>query len=726
MYVPVYRHGLPIDTVEQRRAAILGWVYSPYRMTDMISGTLGGWNVLYADRQISLQVYDGAMLTTDTLLYDSRGNADKALASTALVTRLTPVDYAGRRWTLRFSQTGGLASTANYSSVWLVLFGGTSISLLLFGLMIALLRTNVTARRIADQMTTELRESEEKYRVVFNNEVYAICIFDLETLKLLEVNQAYVRLYGYSREEVVSGMTIHDITTEHEASDAATRQSISEGTILIPLRYHRKKDGTIFPVEIVGGAYVWRGRKVMFGLTHEITERQQAEEALRNTQWRLKSIIEGTQVGTWEWNVQTGETVFNEKWAQIIGYTLDELAPVSIKTWERLCHPDDLKQSDELMERHFAGELLDYDYECRLKHKDGRWVWVLDRGRVITRTSDGKPLMMFGTHLDITERKREESLLAVSESRYRRLFEAAQDGILILDAETGMIEDVNLFLIELLGYSREQFIKKELWEIGFFKDIAANQAKLLELQQNQYARYENLPLETADGRNIHVEFVSNVYLVDNKKVVQCNIRDVSDRIENEERVRSLNVKLEQLASMDGLTGINNHRSLLQHAEREFDIAMRYRPPLSMIFFDIDHFKQVNDTFGHAVGDQALIKTIQTVCSNLRSTDLIGRYGGDEFVILLPQTSAQDALPLAERIHASIAAMRLDTDKGALALTISIGIAQTIRGSSQTDTVESLLLRADQALYAAKQGGRNRTVIFNQDATGGQVSAASRN
>lgn len=133
------------------------------------------------------------------------------------------------------------------------------------------------------------------------------------------------------------------------------------------------------------------------------------------------------------------------------------------------------------------------------------------------------------TFADITEMKRAKDALAVSEIRFRRLFETAQDGILILDAETGMITSVNQFLVDLLGYSEEQFIRKTIWDLGFFRDVIANKDKFLELQQKEYVRYEDLPLETADGRQIAVEFISSVYTINQNKVIQCAIRDITDR-----------------------------------------------------------------------------------------------------------------------------------------------------------------------------------------------------
>lgn len=173
-----------------------------------------------------------------------------------------------------------------------------------------------------------------------------------------------------------------------------------------------------------------------------------------NDAFKLQCIIDGTNLGTWEWNVQTGETVFNEIWAQIIGYTLDELAPISIKTWEALAYPDDMKTSSDLLERHFSGEHPYYNIECRMKHKYGHWVWVHDRGKVISRSADGKPLMMFGTHADITERKCAEEQLRASENKWKTLYSILPSGISILD-EQGKLVEFNSTLGSILAIDEE-------------------------------------------------------------------------------------------------------------------------------------------------------------------------------------------------------------------------------------------------------------------------------
>ena len=141
------------------------------------------------------------------------------------------------------------------------------------------------------------------------------------------------------------------------------------------------------------------------GYVFDQTHLKKLEQELDYERERLDNIIKGTNVGTWEWNIQTGETVFNEKWAHIIGYTLDELSPVSIQTWIKFAHPDDLQKSNQALERIFNKESDYYECECRMKHKSGHYVWILDRGAVFSWTDDGKPLIMYGTHQEITNQK---------------------------------------------------------------------------------------------------------------------------------------------------------------------------------------------------------------------------------------------------------------------------------------------------------------------------------
>jgi len=196
----------------------------------------------------------------------------------------------------------------------------------------------------------------------------------------------------------------------------------------------------------------------------------------------------------------------------------------------------------------------------------------------------------------------------------------------------------------------------------------------------------------------------------------ATVKDITERVRAEKALEAANIELqsalalqEQLAHTDALTGINNRRHLYELAEHEFEIAVRYQQPLSVLMFDIDHFKEVNDTYGHMVGDQILQLVTQVAKEELRSADVIGRYGGEEFVIILPMTSAQQAYPLAERIRMRAAEVRMPTEKGEASVTLSIGIVETPSGM-QMRSIETLIRRADEAMYAAKQDGRNQTKI----------------
>jgi diguanylate cyclase (GGDEF)-like protein/PAS domain S-box-containing protein len=302
---------------------------------------------------------------------------------------------------------------------------------------------------------------------------------------------------------------------------------------------------------------------------------------------------------------------------------------------------------------------------------------------------------------DITERKHIEQEKASSELRYRRLFETAQDGILILNAETGQITDVNPFLIDMLGYSKNEFIGKRLWEIGAFIDARKSREAYKELQKNNYIRYEDLPLETKNGQRMEVEFVSNVYLVNNEKVIQCNIRDISER-------KRLERNLAFAATHDFLTGLANRTLLNDHYILALAGAKRYQKKLAIMVLDIDHFKDINDALGHHYGDLLLKEFGKRLSSVVRKTDTVSRIGGDEFVLLLTEvTEIKNIAKVAQKLLEKLR-------KPFILKNYKIEITASIGMSNYPDDNEDLgiLIRyADTAMYQAKKNGRNKYLRY---------------
>ena len=300
--------------------------------------------------------------------------------------------------------------------------------------------------------------------------------------------------------------------------------------------------------------------------------------------------------------------------------------------------------------------------------------------------------------------------IQTSELRYRRLFEAAQDGILILDAETGMITDVNPFLINMLGYSREEFLENRLWEVGAFKDIEASKDAFQALQMNEYIRYKELPLKTKDGRLIQVEFVSNVYWAGSEKVIQCNIRDITERKQVQDALLKSEALLREQSVRDHLTGVFNRRYMEETLERELLRASRKGLPLGVIMLDVDDFKRFNDTYGHAAGDAILRELGCWLLKHVRGEDIPTRYGGDEFIIVLPEASQAVTRQRAELICEDVKQFRLQFEgQNIEAVTLSLGVADFPEHGS-TSTV--LLKSADDALYRAKREGRGPVVVAN--------------
>ena len=308
-------------------------------------------------------------------------------------------------------------------------------------------------------------------------------------------------------------------------------------------------------------------------------------------------------------------------------------------------------------------------------------------------------------HAEIEQRKRLQSALQDSETRFRRLFETAQDGILILDEETGQITEVNKFMTDMLGYSREEFLGKRFWEIGAFIDISKSKNAFKQLKTKEYIRYEDMPLKTKDNRFINVEFVSNVYKVDQKRVIQCNIRDITERKKLEVEKEDLHNKLQHLALRDSHTGLYNHQYFKDALEVNFSRAERQTGQLALIMMDLDYFKSLNDVYGHIFGDLVLKQFAELLIGAVRPYDIVVRYGGEEFIIMAPDTDRSGALVLANRIFKKTRLHNFGDKEHSVKIKLSLGVA-----SYPEDKIfKSLELvdLVDQILNKVKESGGNR-------------------
>jgi PAS domain S-box-containing protein len=234
-------------------------------------------------------------------------------------------------------------------------------------------------------ISKNLRKEQEallRFTKLFENNPMPMVISSAQDGKFIEVNRAFLEKLGYAREEVIGHtavelqLFVNPILRQLVGGEISRKGAIKN----VEMEY-RCKDGTVLTGLFSGEQLDVQGVRCFLTVTVDITEKVRMRRDLAAQRQRLKNIIDGTRLATWEWNVQTGETIFNERWAEMLGYTLAELQPTSIETWEKLAHPDDLAESDRLLQKHFAGESDFYSFESRMRHKDGHWIWVWDGAR---------------------------------------------------------------------------------------------------------------------------------------------------------------------------------------------------------------------------------------------------------------------------------------------------------------------------------------------------------
>lgn len=438
----------------------------------------------------------------------------------------------------------------------------------------------------------------------------------------------------------------------------------------------------------------------------DITERKRSEALLNASELRWKLALEAAGDGVWDWNVKTGRVDFSQRFVELFGFSEEEYG-IHMDDWNCRIHPDDRPRVLAEMQAHLSGTSNNYSSEHRGLCKDGSWKWVLSRGAVVSRTDAGKPLRMLGTHMDISSKKlAEEDLLAAARFQ-QAVFDSLAAQIAVLDRNGTVIQTNAAWRAYALesGFAQTPcFVTGNYLEIlgcvtgNDQKTVAATAAGLMAVGTGGAASFQlSNPFYTPKDKRWFVLKVTPVHDVAERVVVSHE--DVSD-------LKAAELASLTLANVDALTGALSRRNFLSLAEQEVARSLRYELPLIVLMLDLDYFKKINDQHGHAVGDAVLQKFVQTVTGVLRESDLIGRLGGEEFAVLLPNTSLEGGCALAQRIIDSVRSNPVCGADGHIAYTVSVGA-----GCLSTETSFSELLGvADAALYRAKNSGRDRLEV----------------
>jgi diguanylate cyclase (GGDEF)-like protein/PAS domain S-box-containing protein len=433
---------------------------------------------------------------------------------------------------------------------------------------------------------------------------------------------------------------------------------------------------------------------------------------------RLELVMSATGVGIWDWQVQTDELTFNQRWAEIIGYTVEELLPISFETWSLNVHPDDLVIARQQLQLHWNGDIDIYEVEARIRHKKGHYVWVLASGKVVRWQEDGQPKQMLGSHLDITDRKERENGRIIANQLLQESQKIAKVGGWELNLETGLLYwTAETYRIH--ETTPEEFDPSVDACIDYFLPGSRSRiSAALDQAVNNGVSYD-LELEalTTKGRKIDIRTTCIVTTKNNKAVRLAGIfQDISGQKATQRKLEVSYNKLEVanhtlqlLAHYDTLTELPNRTLLSDRMQQAMAKSIRHNQSVAIAFIDLDGFKSINDSYGHSIGDEFLRLISNQLKTSLREGDTLARIGGDEFVAVIDELNDNsDSHVIFARMLES-ASKEVVVDGILLKASASIGVTFFPQNNCNSD---QLLRYADQAMYKAKQLGKNRWQIFD--------------
>ncbi len=499
------------------------------------------------------------------------------------------------------------------------------------------------------------------------------------------VNDAYSRAFARSREDLL-GKTVADLVgaevfgniTQKRLDRAFTGETFTyEGWFELPAQGRRFLAVTYHPIREEDGQINHISVDI-----RDITELKLAEG---DRQRVFDVSLDMLCVAGFDGNLKE----LNPSWTKTLGWTQEELKRSPLQD---LIHPEDREATNEAEERLLLRQKIT-GFENRLLCKDGSYRWISWNS-----VADINRKEIFAVARDVTEQKQMAEALEFSEKKYRTIFDCAGDSLFVHDFE-GRFLDVNRVAWERLGYSREELLARSLLDIDSTESAAKIRKILSQIENTGEASFETRHF-CIDGTALNVWINSRRIEYGAELAVLSVVRDISERKRMEEKLRAL-------AAKDPLTGTSNRRHFMECIRKELLRSRRYGSPMPILILDIDYFKIINDSYGHDVGDEVLIAVVNTCLATLRSTDIFGRLGGEEFAAVLTQTDEEGALMTAERLREALAQMTVLTASGPIRLTVSIGLAMAEAGDA---TAEEVMKRADMALYEAKSNGRNRVVM----------------
>ena len=417
---------------------------------------------------------------------------------------------------------------------------------------------------------------------------------------------------------------------------------------------------------------------------------------------RLKAILNATRAGTWEWNLDTGTVVINDRWAHMLGYEPEELEPMTYELWQSMTHPEDAERAWSRMRAYLRGDISHFECVLRIRHRDGHWRWIHTRGQRLLEGGLVSAQWVCGTHLDISEERE-------TQHRLQRLAESLPGVIYTFVMERSgrfHFTYVSSKSMDFYGIPAEDTLRDPdvLFDIIVPEDRALVMSSATESAETMSEWRCQYRIRLGDD----IRWMEGVAQPEKDEVGRIvwhgMVMDITER-------KQLELELERLSITDDLTGLYTRRHMLQTIEEQVARAERYGDVFSLISLDLDYFKQINDSWGHLVGDQVLKHVTRIVTSRVRRTDVVARTGGEEFLILLPNTGYQDAHSLAEALReATEKETFINEDGESFTVTVSGGV---VTWNHSLCSIRELLARCDRRLYQAKHQGRNQIVVADQ-------------